>query len=68
MRIKLAIRYTAISSLILMIVMTANAILHIDRVEDDFVKQALVDSDALADILLRDNYHLMLHDDREQLQ
>ena len=68
MRIKLAIRYTAISSLILIIVMTGNAILHIDRVEDDFVEQALVSNDALADILLRDNYHLMLQDDREQLQ
>jgi two-component system NtrC family sensor kinase len=68
MRIKLAIRYTAISSLILLIVMTGNAILHIDRVEDDFVTQAVSNNDALADILLRDNYHLMLEDDREQLQ
>jgi len=68
MRIKLVIRYTAISSIILLIVMSVQAMLHINKVQKNFVENAIIENDALAEMIIRDNYHLMLKDDREQLQ
>ncbi len=68
MRIKLVIRYTAISSLIFMVVMSISAMLHINKVQKNFVENAIFENDVLAEIILRDNYHLMLEDNREQLQ
>ncbi|PLY04699.1 MAG: two-component sensor histidine kinase [Desulfuromonas sp.] len=68
MRIRLVIRYTAISSLILMVVMSVSAMLHISKVQKNFVENAIIENDAVAEIILRDNYHLMLEDNREQLQ
>lgn len=68
MRIKLVIRYTAISSIILLIVMAISAFLHINKVQKNFVANAVLESDALAEMILLDNYHLMLRDDRDLLQ
>lgn len=68
MRIKLVIRYTAISSIILLIVMSISAMLHINKVQKNFIEQAVIENDVLAEMILRDNYHLMLEDNREQLQ
>lgn len=68
MRIKLVIRYTAISSTILLIVMGISAFLHISKVQDNFVENAVLESDAMAEMILLDNYHLMLRDDRALLQ
>ncbi len=68
MRIKLVVRYTAISSLILLIVMAISAFLHINKVQKNFVENAVLESDALAEMILLDNYHLMLRDDRNLLQ
>lgn len=68
MHIRLVIRYTAISSIILLIVMSISAMLHISKVQKNFVADAAHENDALAEMILRDNYHLMLQDDREHLQ
>lgn len=68
MRIKLVVRYTAISSIILLIVMSISAMLHINKVQKNFVENAIIENDALAEMILRDNYHLMLEDNREHLQ
>lgn len=68
MRIKLIVRYTVISSLILLVVITINAILHINKVQKNFAADAVMENDALAEMILLDNYHLMLQDNREQLQ
>lgn len=68
MRIKLVVRYTAISSLILLAVMAINAFLHINKVQNNFVDNAIVENDALAELILLANYHLMLQGDREHLQ
>ncbi len=68
MRIQLAIRYTAISSFVLLIVMSVSAIIHIDKVQKVFAENALQEADVLTEMILRDSYHLMLRDDRAQLQ
>ncbi len=68
MRIKLVIRYTVISSIILLVVMAISAILHINKVQKNFISDAVIENDALAEMILLDNFHLMLRDNREQLQ
>ncbi len=68
MRIRLAIRYTAISSIVLVIVMSASAFLHITKVQKVFFEKEMHDADVLAEMILRDSYHLMLQDNRKQLQ
>lgn len=68
MRIKLVVRYTAISSIILLIVMAISAFLHINKVQKNFAEGAVLENDALAEMILLDNYHLMLQDNREHLQ
>lgn len=68
MRIKLAIRYTAISSIVLLIVMSISAFLHIEKVQRIFSEKAMQDADVLSEMILRDSKHLMLEDNREQLQ
>ena len=68
MRIRLAIRYTAISSIVLLIVMSASAILHIEKVQKVFTENSLQEADVLSEMILRDSHHLMLNDDRIHLQ
>ena len=68
MRIQLAIRYTAISSVVLLVVMSISAYLHIDKVQEVFSAKALHEADVISEMILRDSYHLMLADDRERLQ
>jgi len=68
MRIRLALRYTAISSLVLLIVMSISAFLHIEKVQKVFSEQALREADIFSEMILRDSYHLMLADNNEQLQ
>lgn len=68
MRIRLAIRYTAISSIVLMIVMFISAFLHINKVQKVFAEKALHEADVISEMILRDSYHLMLEDSREELQ
>jgi len=68
MRIRLALRYTAISSLVLLIVMSISAVLHIEKVQKVFSEKALNEADVLSEMILRDSHHLMLADNNEQLQ
>ncbi len=68
MRIQLAIRYTAISSIVLLVVMSISAFLHIDKVQQVFTAKAMQEADVISEMILRDSHHLMLADDREQLQ
>lgn len=68
MRIRLALRYTAISSLVLLIVMSISALLHIEKVQQIFTEKALREADVLSEMILRDSHHLMLADNNEQLQ
>jgi len=68
MRIQLAIRYTAISSVVLLIVMSISAFLHIEKVQKVFAENSLQEADVVSEMILRDSHHLMLQDDREQLQ
>ena len=68
MRIRLAIRYTAISSIVLLIVMSISAFLHIEKVQKVFSEKSMQEADVLSEMILRDSYHLMLADNREQLQ
>ncbi len=68
MRINLAIRYTVISSIVLLIVMSASAFLHITKVQNVFLEEAKADTDILLEMFQRDTYHMMLENDRKQLQ
>ncbi|MCD6581540.1 MAG: HAMP domain-containing protein [Desulfuromusa sp.] len=68
MRIRLAIRYTAISSIVLLIVMSISAYLHIEKVQKVFTEKAMHEADVLSEMILRDSHHLMLADNNEQLQ
>lgn len=68
MRIRLAIRYTAISSIVLLIVMSISAFLHIERVQRIFTEKAMQEADVISEMILRDSHHLMLTDNNEQLQ
>ena len=68
MRIRLAIRYTAISSVVLLIVMFFSAFLHIEKVQKVFTEKAVQEADVLSEMILRDSHHLMLADNNEQLQ
>ena len=68
MRIRLAIRYTAISSIVLLVVMSISAILHIEKVQKVFSEKAMQEADVLSEMILRDSHHLMLADNNEQLQ
>ncbi|MCD6187160.1 MAG: HAMP domain-containing protein [Desulfuromusa sp.] len=68
MRIRLAIRYTAISSIVLLIVMSISAFLHIEKVQKVFADKSLQEADVISEMILRDSYHLMLADNNEQLQ
>ena len=68
MRIKLAIRYTAMSSIVLLIVMSISAFIHIEKVQKIFAEKAMQEVDVLSEMILRDSHHLMLEDNRKQLQ
>lgn len=68
MRIRLAIRYTLITSCVLLVIMFTNAYFHINKVQEIFAESSIQDADALADLLLRNSYHLMMEDDRRHLQ
>lgn len=68
MRIRLALRYTAISSVVLLIVMSISAVLHIEKVQNIFAEKAMHEADVFAEMILRDSHHLMLTDNNEQLQ
>jgi len=68
MRIRLAIRYTAVSSIVLLIVMFISAFLHIEKVQKVFSEKSMQEADVLSEMILRDSHHLMLADNREQLQ
>ncbi|MEA3363309.1 MAG: ATP-binding protein [Thermodesulfobacteriota bacterium] len=68
MRVRLAIRHTAIISIVLLVVMVVSAFLHIEKVQKIFSEKALQEADMLSEMILRDSNHLMLADDREQLQ
>lgn len=68
MRIRLAIRYTAISSIVLLVVMSLSAFLHINKVQKVFAEKAMHEADVISEMIVRDSYHLMLEDNREKLQ
>jgi|SRR6056297_276032 len=68
MRVRLAIRYTFISSCILLVIMLTSSYFHITKVQKIFAETAIHDADALADLILRNSYHLMLENDRQNLQ
>jgi len=68
MRIRLAIRYTVISSIVLLVVMSGSAFLHIHKVQKVFLEESKVETDLILDMILRDTYHMMLTNDRGQLQ
>ena len=68
MRIRLAIRYTIISSGILLVIMFTSSFLHINKVQKIFSEASIRDADAIADLIIRNSYHLMLEDSRVQLQ
>ena len=68
MRIRLAIRYTAISSIALLIVMSVSAFVHIEKVQKIFSEKSMHEADMVSEMILRDSYHLMLEDSRDYLQ
>lgn len=68
MRIRLAIRYSFFSGLVLLVVMIVSTFFHINKVQGLFAEIAMNDADALADLILRNSYHLMMEDDRRHLQ
>ncbi|MDX2478876.1 MAG: ATP-binding protein [Desulfuromusa sp.] len=68
MRIRLAIRFTIITSIVLLVVMFISAFLHIEKVQNIFTEKTIHEADTLSDMILRDSHHLMLEDNREQLQ
>ena len=68
MHIRLAIRYTVISSTVLLIVMFVSAFLHIEKVQKVFSEKSIHDADMISEMILRDSYHLMLEDNRDYLQ
>jgi len=68
MRIRLAIRYTFISSCVLLVIMFTSSFLHINKVQNVFSETSIRDADAIADLIIRSSYHLMLEDSRKQLQ
>ncbi len=68
MRIRLAIRFTVIISVVLLVVMSIAAFLHINKVQNVFIERAKVETDMISDMILRDTYHMMLENDRARLQ
>ncbi len=68
MRICLAIKYTLIISIVLILVMSISAFLHIDKVQRIFANKAMHEADLISEMIILDSYHLMLEDNREQLQ
>ncbi len=68
MRIRLAIRFTVIISVVLLVVMSIAAFLHINKVQNAFIERAKVETDMISDMILRDTYHMMLENDRARLQ
>lgn len=68
MRLRLAIRYTLISSCILLIVMTISSYLHVNKVEKIFEETSRHEADTIAEMILTNSYHLMLEDNRHHLQ
>jgi two-component system NtrC family sensor kinase len=61
-------RYTVISSGILLAIMLTSSYFHITKVQKIFSETSIHDADALADLILRNSYHLMMEDDRRHLQ
>ncbi len=68
MRIRLALKYTVVSSCFLLVIMLASSYIHITKVQKIFAETSVQDADALADLILRNSYHLMMEDDRHNLQ
>ncbi len=68
MRIRLAIRFTLITSIVLLVVMFVSAFLHIEKVQKVFAEKSIHEADTISDMILRDSHHLMLEDNRESLQ
>ena len=68
MRIPLAIRYSFFSGLVLLVVMVVATFFHVNKVQGLFAETFMDDADALADLILRNSYHLMMEDDRRHLQ
>ncbi|MFO7812404.1 MAG: ATP-binding protein [Pelovirga sp.] len=68
MRVRLAIRYTFFSSCILLVIMLTSSYFHITKVQKIFAETSVHDAEALADMILRNSYHLMLENDRQNLQ
>lgn len=68
MRVRLAIRYTFFSSCVLLVIMLTSSYFHITKVQKIFSETSVQDADALAELVLRNSYHLMLEDDRRHLQ
>lgn len=68
MRIRLAIRYTVISSCVLLVIMSFSSYLQITKIQETFAETSIHDADALADLILRNAHYLMLENDRQNLQ
>ncbi len=68
MRLRLAVRYTIISSVILLIVMSISSYLHVTKVEKIFEETSRHEADTIAEMILTNSYHLMLEDNRHHLQ
>ncbi len=68
MRIGLAVKYTLIISLVLVVVMSVNGYLHIRKVQKVIVEKAIHEADLISEMIILDSYHLMLEENRPQLQ
>lgn len=68
MRLRLAVRYTLISSCVMLIVMSISSYLHVTKVKGLYDKASLQEVDGIAEMILTNSYHLMLEDNRHHLQ
>lgn len=68
MRIKLVVRYTVITSIFLLVLMSVSAYLHIDKVQNIFLEKSTYDANTIAEVIVRDSTQLMLDDNRKHLQ
>lgn len=68
MRIRLVVRYTVITSIVLLVIMSINAYLHINKVQKVFLEKSIHDASTLSEMILSDSYHLMLEGSRGHLQ
>lgn len=68
MRLRLAARYTIISSCVLLVVMLISSFYHIKNVQEIFSETSRHEADTIAEMILTNSYHLMLEDNRHHLQ